>query len=474
MKKKPKLDYIFHPETFALVGASDNTANHGRIIIEEMLNGGYEGKIFPVTPYNKEILGLKCYSDIRDIPDAIDHVLVGIKAENTPELMKVCAEKKVKVCHFFASGFSELDTQEGIDLQKQIVEIARDSGMRIIGPNSMGIYCPSSGLSMSGGLSYQSGNLGLLSQSGGNVIHLCRHAAMRGAPISKAVSYGNACDMDESDLLEYFAEDDDTKVIGAYIEGIKDGGKFLKALRKAASAKPTIILKGGKTEYGSACATSHTGSMAGSGEIWDGIIRQAGAIQAESLEEILDISLLFLYMKAPAGRRVGVIGLGGGVSVMAADSLYKYNFELPDLPATMKKRLSKITPNAGSMFTNPVDVPVFFRGPEKFDNAMKLFSEWKDIDLILLHSAYEIIGWPMEHLLKTGLTNQIAEKLSNFAKEASIPTVVILHSVKRPEIYQLYAEDQKTCWEAGVPVLNSIRGTVKALDKFIEYHDRRK
>ena len=473
MKKKPELDYIFHPESYAIVGASDGIFNHGYIVIKELIEGGYKGRIYPVHRELKEILGLKCYKDIREIPGNIDYVFVGIKANYTPGLMKACTEKGVKVCHFFSSGFGELGPGEGKKLEEEIVRIARENNIRIIGPNSMGIYCPSSGLYFASGLDRVSGSFGLLSQSGGNLIYISRAAATRGVPVSKAVSYGNGADIDESDLLEYFADDDETNVIGAYIEGVKDGSRFRKALRKAAGLKPTIIYKSGKTGLGATTAASHTGAMSGSIDIWDAALRQGGAIQADSLDEMIDLSLLFTYMKPPEGRRVGIIGIGGGLSVMAADSIYKENLELPQLSQEIRSKLTGILPNAGSIYTNPVDTPVILKDTNDLQKTINIFSEWNDIDVIFLHLAYEIVGWSLDLLIESGLAAIIGERLTQFAKGVGKPVAIILHYVIRPQAYQLLAEDQRTCLEAGFPVFTSIDSAAKALNKFMVYHERK-
>ncbi len=473
MKPKPALDYIFHPKSYAIVGISDSIFNHGYIVIKELIDGGYKGKIYPVHPKLKEILGIKCYEDIREIQGDVDYVFVGIKASSTPALMKACAEKGVRVCHFFASGFSELGSEEGKKLEEEVLKIARTNNIRIIGPNSMGVYCPASGIYYASGLDRVSGTFGLLSQSGGNLIYLSRAASTRGVPVSKAVSYGNGIDIDESDLLEYFADDDDTAVIGAYIEGVKDTGRFRRALKKAAGSKPAIIYKSGKTELGAITAASHTGAMSGSINIWDAAIRQDGAIHAESIDEVVDLSLLFTYMKPPGGRRIGIVGIGGGLSVMAADVVHRQGLELPPLPDEVKKKLTAVLPNAGSIFTNPVDTSVLLKDPGDLKKTIEILSNWDDIDFVFIHHAYEIIGWSLDLLIESGLSAIVGERLTQFARGINKPVVIILHYVVRPQAYQLLANDQAICLKAGFPVFTSIDSAAKAMNKFISYHERK-
>jgi acyl-CoA synthetase (NDP forming) len=213
-----------------------------------------------------------------NLPGPVDYVVSCVPAWQTPELLEDCRASGVKVVQLYMAGFSETGQGEGIELQKQLVEMARRGRLRLIGPNCMGVYCPSSGMSFSLDFPREPGNIGLLCQSGGNAIYLIRSGAARGLRFSKAISYGNACDLNECDILEYLADDPETKVIAAYLEGTTDGRRLADVLAEAASAKPVVIYKGGYTEAGSRAAASHTGAMAGSQAIWDGVIRQAGAI----------------------------------------------------------------------------------------------------------------------------------------------------------------------------------------------------
>ncbi len=204
---------------------------------------GLKGHVYPVHPKESEVGGLKCYPSVKDIPGPVDYVFGVIPARFTPQFMEDCVVKVVKVVSFFTAGFSESGEAKGKKLEAEIVQIARRGGIRVIGPNCVGIYCPSAGLSFCADFSRKSGSLSLLCQSGGNTCYLVRAFTTRGVYINKAVSYGNACDINETDLLEYFTHDPETRIITAYIEGVKDGKRFLRVLREAAQAKPVIILK---------------------------------------------------------------------------------------------------------------------------------------------------------------------------------------------------------------------------------------
>jgi acyl-CoA synthetase (NDP forming) len=264
------LEYIFHPRSVAIIGIpSDQAQPIGSGLLDPFSELEFDGKLYPVNPKGGKWRSLKVYSSLEEIPGPVDYVIVAIPASATPKLIEDCVAKGVKAALFVAAGFSEVGTEEGRRLEEEIVEIARKGGVRIIGPNCFGIYCPKTKLSSGLGFPKECGNVGFISQSGGSYFYTVRAAASRGVRFSKAISYGNACDLNESDFLEYFAQDPDTEVIAAYIEGVKEGRRFLKALEEAAKMKPVIIHKGGYTEAGIKTAASHTGALAGENVIWD-------------------------------------------------------------------------------------------------------------------------------------------------------------------------------------------------------------
>ncbi len=471
MSSFSKLNHIFHPESVAIVGASEEVGSMGAMFLKPFLTQGFKGSVYLVHRNKTEVMGIKCYPALRDIPGDVDYVIVAISASNTPELMRECVEKKVKACTFFTAGFSESGTKEGIALENEILEIARANGIRIVGPNSMGIYSPATGLYLSSGLSSRSGSLGIICQSGGNAIYLSRVSEMRGAAVSKAVSYGNACDISESDLLEYFAEDNETKVIIAYIEGVKDGKRFYSALKKAAGVKPVIILKGGKTDIGAKTAASHTGALSGSLNAWTAMIKQAGAIQADTLDELIDLAVAFTYIPPLRQRRVSIMGVGGGVSVLSADSLLNANLSLPPLPEEVKKKLQQKTNNPGYIYTNPIDTLDLFKGMDEVRNTVEALSEWEEIDILIPHMAYDIMGIDPAIWIDSGLTKSIINVMVDCIKKTDKPMAIVLHYVALAKTYQAFSEELRICCEAGIAVFLSMDAAGKALDKFIEYYE---
>ncbi|MFX1243303.1 MAG: CoA-binding protein, partial [Promethearchaeota archaeon] len=353
------LDYIFHPRSVAVAGASTHEGPGGSFVgaIKEM---GFQGPLYPVNPKATEILGLPCYPRLRDVPGPVDYVISSVPAPVVPELVEDCGVKEVKTLHFFTAGFSETGDRDLAALEKRVVERARELGVRIIGPNCMGLYVPSTGLSFMPGLPAESGPVAFISQSGANAGEFIRMTALRGLRYSKVISYGNAADLDESDFFAYCAADPETRVIASYIEGVKDGRRFLNAARRAGMAKPVAILKGGRTEAGGRAANSHTGALAGSLEVFDAACRQAGAVRAETMEDLVDITVAMTFLSAFFGRRVGIIGGGGGQSVLAADEAASAGLEIPALPEDTQEKLRQFTPLAGTSVRNPIDTNVGF------------------------------------------------------------------------------------------------------------------
>ena len=251
---KPSLEEVLNPKGVAIVGVSGS----GRLGFAEMiLMVHIEIKnpyVYPVNPKYNEIFGVPCFASLLDIPGNVDHVVVNIPAEQVIALLEQCAEKGVKSVHFFTAGFGESGIQDRVELEKQMLEVARKGKFRIIGPNCVGLYVPKAKTSFIWGIPYEQGPISYISQSGGNASNLPTYSALRGLRFSKVVSYGNALDIDEIELLSYLAEDPETEIIGAYIEGLKKGREFFKVLKKATAQKPVVIYKGGKTKAGQRAA----------------------------------------------------------------------------------------------------------------------------------------------------------------------------------------------------------------------------
>jgi acyl-CoA synthetase (NDP forming) len=468
---KSDLDGLFNPKSVAVVGVSTKSkgAGFGGInYLDSLLHCGFKGKIYPVNPKGGEIRSLKVYPNIKDIPEPVDYVISCIPASAALELVRDCAAQGVKGVHFYTSGFSETGTKEGRQLEEEVCSLARQSGIRVIGPNCMGIYHPKGGLAFVSDSSNESGSVGLISQSGGNAIYLIRAAACRGIRFSKAISYGNACDVNESDLLEYLADDPDTKIITAYIEGVKNGQRFRQALNKAASLKPVIVLKVGTSELGAMAAASHTGALSGSDRVWDGLLHQVGTIRVNSLEELIDMAVAFSHLPSPVGRRTAILGVGGGATVLLADDCADAGLVVPRFPEAIRKKLSNLLGSeAGTILNNPVDLSAdaWRLG---FYNILGILGNHDGIDLIIVHFPFSITSLPPPRAETWEFLLQDVLKAS---KEVTKPLVLVIHFLAFEEDYKWMLETQRKCCEASIAVYHSIAGAAKAVDRFLRYHD---
>jgi len=464
---KLSLDYLFHPSSIAIAGVSTDTTTKiasGRVFLESLIDAGFKGKIYPISRSRGEILGLKIYPSIRHIPDTVDYVISAIPAQDTSQLIVDCASKEVKAIHMFTAGFSEIADKEGEQLESEITTIAQQRGVRIIGPNCMGLYCPKTGLAFHPDLPKESGNIGFISQSGGNSIYLVREAGTKGIYFSKVISYGNACDLNEADFLQYLTHDPETKVIAVYIEGVKNGAHFIDALKQATKAKPVIVYKGGTTESGTRAVASHTGAIAGSNRVWDSLLKQAGAIQVDSMEELLDILSLFRYMPPPKGRATAIIGIGGGNSVQAADACSNAGLTVPLLPPEIRSRLKRVyASEVGASFRNPVDM--YFVRWNLLQETIKVVADCDQIDLLIIHIT---LGFNPRYEVR--LIKPYIGLFTGLSKKINKPTAIVLQPFGLAKWAPTTSEAETALYKAGFPVYPSVGQTAKAIAKFIEYH----
>jgi len=378
------LDFLFHPSSIALVGITTAETWHWTLtFLEGLLEIGFDRPLYLVNPKGGEIKGHKIYTSLKDVPGNIDYVIGLVSAQIAPRLVEECAEKGVRAIHFCTAGFSETGEEDRVKLESELVEIARRKGIRILGPNCMGIYCPKSRLSYSPAFPKESGPVGVISQSGGNSIYLVRQAALRGVRFSKVISYGNARDINESDLLEYLANDVDTKIIALYIEGINDGIRFRRAMEAATKEKTVILLKGGATEGGARAAAGHTAALAGSRATWDALCKQLGIISVSSIEDMIDVLVTLMFLPLPRGRNAVLFGAGGGASVLITDEFERRGLTVPPLPREIVAQIREFTPIAGNILRNPVDYSQAMMNPEGVVKTFDILSRWEGADFIV-------------------------------------------------------------------------------------------
>ena len=464
MDRMASLDTAFNPASVAIAGVGPITA--GKWYLESLLSSGFKGKIYPIHPNGGEMSGVKIYPGIKDIPDAVEYVTSCIPARFVPQLIKDCSEKGVKVVSLFTSGFSETGSEEGRRLEAEIVRLAQASGIRLIGPNCMGVYSPTAGLSFVTDFPKESGKVALVCQSGGNAIYFVRLAAERGIRFSKVISYGNACDVSESDLFEYLAQDAGTEMVAAYIEGVKDGERFRQVLNRLSARKPVVILKGGSTTFGARTAASHTGSLSGSDQVWTTLLQQAGAIRVHTMEELVDIVVTLRFLSLPRGRRVAMVGGGGGASVMATDACAANGFTLPAIPKAVSDEMRGfLDSEAGLILTNPIELNLF---PEATYNIARRFLAHEGFDLMLANCVFGQHPWGFFDVW----FDLFCDTVLKVHAEIDKPIAVVLESDLTNQEQHLAAMRRRYC-EAGLPVYYSMSNACRAIDQILRYREKR-
>jgi acetyl coenzyme A synthetase (ADP forming)-like protein len=376
------LESFFNPKSIAIIGASRQKGKVGYEIVANIIEAGYKGQIYPVNPKADTIEGLKCYPDLQSIGKTPDLVVIIIPAKLVPAMMQQCAKVGVKSVIIITAGFKEVG-QEGRELEKQIVQIAGRSGIRIIGPNCLGIIAPANKLNASfGGDLPTEGVIGYLSQSGALLAAILDMANANGIGFSKLVSIGNKADIDELDLIKALGEDKDTKVIAGYLESITDGNAFVNQAERISHDKPILLMKSGGTQAGAKAASSHTGSLAGSEAAYESVFVRAGIIRCNSIKEQFDFAQAFADQPLPAGPRVAVITNAGGPGIMAADAIERLGLDFAKLEdKTIEKLASKLPPAAN--LHNPVDV-LGDALADRYEFALDVVLGDKNVDIVLV------------------------------------------------------------------------------------------
>ena len=472
MTKPRSLESIFSPTSVAIAGAG----GIGQAFLACLLDSGFKGKVYPLSTKGGEALGLEVYPSIMDVPEPVDFVIACIPASVSPQLIRDCVAKGVKAVSFFTAGFSEAGTREGQELEEEMLGAAQAGGLRILGPNCVGVYHPKVGLSFSSDNPKESGQVALICQSGGNAIYIVRAAAQRGVRFSKAVSYGNACDVDESELLEYFGQDSETEIVAAYVEGVKDGRRFYRVLKEVSAIKPVIVLKSGHTQAGARAAASHTGALAGSDTVWDRLLRQAGAIRVYDLDELVDMLVAFSYLHVPKGRAVAVCGGGGGFSVLTTDEYCAAGFNLPALPQQLQEDLREdikgfVNSDAGFMLNNPVDLTNLMTSEGQY-KVIKRLAAYEGVDLLVGQLSVNNSAWPYADSGYSMWPDFLTDAVIKVHSETDKPVAMIIHAVLSGWDLQRALGLQQKCCEAGLPVFRSVPSAAKAIARFWRYHER--
>ncbi|MCL7413212.1 MAG: CoA-binding protein [ANME-2 cluster archaeon] len=343
---------IFEPDSIAVVGASASPGKWGNSILKNLLNDGFEGEVYPVNPRENEIMGRTCYPSVLDIPGPVDLAVIAVPSSLVFSVTEECGKKGITGIIMITAGFSETGN-EGQQLEKQLIEIVERYGMRLIGPNSLGVV--NSAIRMNASIISRlpnPGSISFITQSGTLGLALADWTMEMGLGLHIVVSTGNKANIDDVDLLEYLDEDLHTKVIAMYVEGINRGKEFMNVAKRI--SKPILTVKSGRTERGSKAVFSHTGSLAGSDEVYSAAFKQAGIIRVENIDDLFDSALALSVQPAPRGKRVGIVSNGGGASIIASDACERMGLDIPDLQPDSRKTIKDLVSGFASA-RNPVD-----------------------------------------------------------------------------------------------------------------------
>lgn len=404
------LDSLFNPGAVAVIGASDTFGKWGCDMIQRVKNSSNHRKVFVVNNRAEYVAGLPAYKTVRDIPEAVDLAVIVVPFDHLRNVVSDCVAKGAKSAVIISAGLAETG-EEGAKLQSDVVQIARRSGMRLVGPNCMGHFNTGADFfTIRQGLNATPGNIGLLSQSGGFGWHILECGLQMGVGYSKFVSTGNEADLHFEDFLEYLAEDNQTRVIAGYIEGLREGKRFFDLAKKITPKKPVVIMKVGRTEPGARAAKSHTSALAGTDTIYDAAFEQSGVIRVDEVEELFDIAGALLYQPLPAGNRVGILTSGGGFGCVATDACVSRGLEIAPISQETVNKLNDILPPRWP-HANPVDTVA--AGFVSFSCLWPMVED-KNFDSILMVGS---VGFPARILSTLNLPDYLKKTAQQFLAE---------------------------------------------------------
>jgi len=374
-----QLEYFFDPKSVAIIGASNDFLKWGHDVTARVLMDPGHREIYPINKTSSEILGVKAYPSIKDIPEPVEFAVIVIPFPGVPKAMRECVEKGIKAAIVITAGMKEAGEQ-GAKLEAEIVEIANQGGLRFAGPNCMGHFNTEVDLfTIRTGFRVKKGNIGLISQSGGFLMQIIEAGLEAGMGFSKVVSSGNEADLHFEDYLEYLGQDEQTKVIVGYIEGLREGHRFVELAREITPRKPVVVLKVGRTPHGAKAAKSHTAALSGDDSLYDIALKQAGVIRVDEIHEIFDVAAALLRQPRPRGNRVGILSSGGGHAVMSTDACQRSGLQIATLSPVTIERLNQILPDRWP-HANPVDTVA--AGFVTYPSLWPLMED-KNIDAIL-------------------------------------------------------------------------------------------
>ena len=470
-----QLHPLYHAKSTAMIGLSKRLMSVGSIIAQNILDGGYTGNFYAVNPNSEKVYNnIHAYPSLSHIPEDIDLAIIVTPSRVVPEVMQDCVDNNVKTAILISAGFSEIRTPEGKELEEQIVKIARKGGLRFTGGNCNGMSSVSVSIhALLSPVRPDFGNVGIITQGGSPGVAMMGWTKKHGIGVSRYTNAGNEADIKIPELIEYYTQDPETKVIMMYLEGIKDGRGFMNAAKKATRKKPLLLYKSGISELGKKAAMAHVGALAGSTEICEAVFRQTGVIQAKSIHEMVGIAAAFSTQPLPKGRKVGILTIGGGWGVITSDYLGEAGIEIPPLQENEIEHLDQYLPPHWSR-GNPVDTTDGAFDSKVLSEITETLLKKENIDglIIIGPGMREAFGkiHPLPEVgeIATQLEVQLAEELEKLLDKYQKPIITI----------KIYAPDDSPAIEElkqrGIPVYETPQDGVAAYTSLVKYYEHQK
>ncbi len=465
----PDLHDLFYPESIALIGASPDEGRDRLPFQSTLMEAGYKGEIYPVNPRYREVMGIKCYPSIRDVPDQVYLAVIMVRAQRVQAALEECVDSKVKYVVVCTSGFKEIGDDAA---QDRLLEIIGRGKTRMIGPNCIGVYCSESRVSLPGNRRVGgAGEVGYTSQSGGHALTFNYMGSSRGIRFNKIVSLGNQSDLAHQDFMEYFASDPGIKVICGYVEGLKNGRDFFRRVRKITPRKPVIIWKGGNTREGVRATASHTAALATSSSIWDSAMGQLGVISVDSIDELADTALAAMYLPLPQGNRVAIVVPGGGNSVELTDGCGREGLRVPPLNKHTQDKIFEVIPFRNTSAANPVDLGAFGRMLNVYGPVVRAVAQDPSADILLLH--FMVNNFPRRSEVgdREAYVKAMIDILRGLKKDCDKPILCVLPRVveNRAELEAERIDFFKRLHELRIPTYPTVEKAARAACRLWRY-----
>lgn len=457
---------LFRPRTVAVAGVSSSGNGPGNRFIQNIRKLGFDGEIYPIHPTAEMLEGLPAYRCFSKTPKSVDYAYVAIPKAGVSDLL-ASAGGRVKFAQVMTSGFGEGGKNEAGE--QSLLQASRKGGVRLLGPNSLGTYSPAGKITFAEPqMEAVAGSIGIVSQSGGIGVDFLRTGQAKGLRYSGVVTVGNCADLGPNDFLEHFLDDDATSVIGMYLEDIGDGRRFASLLQKARGRKPIVLLKGGRTAQGQKAVMSHTGALSGDGRVWAALSAQTGCILVDTIEELLDVLLMFQTITPASGRvsrKFALFGNGGGASVVATDCMVTHGFDLAEFSGKLEEGMGKLELPDGASIQNPIDFPANAFNKSNGEVADGILGELyraNEVDVILLHLNMPVLVSYRESRIIPNIVDAAIANRRSAAKE-SPHLVMVLRSDGTDEVERLKRSESQRAAEAGIPVFDNFAVATRAI-----------